>query len=130
MSDLVSTGEAARSLGVTVNTVKAWIRAGRLRAIRLPSGHFRIPRAEVERIRGNDGGRLAEAFRQRRRGLERAEEWLGRQPVEPRSIDDTLRWIDVMLRIGRAEGPPADPAPEETAARIERMRRRLARVRV
>lgn len=49
-SDWVTTGEAARLLGVrSINTVKRMIRDGRLRATR-PGSHYRVRRADVERL--------------------------------------------------------------------------------
>ncbi|MGC8760591.1 MAG: excisionase family DNA-binding protein [Bryobacteraceae bacterium] len=42
-SDLLTTGQAARLLGLTSGAVLKQIHAGRLPAIRTPGGHFRIP---------------------------------------------------------------------------------------
>ncbi len=41
--DYVTTGKAARMLGVGLNTIKRWIASGDLGAIRTPGGHWRIP---------------------------------------------------------------------------------------
>lgn len=49
--DGVSVRELAALLGVDPTTVYRWIRAGRVRAGRYPSGRRVIPRAEVDRIR-------------------------------------------------------------------------------
>ena len=51
MSDeLITTGEAARMLGVrSINTVKRLVREGRLPATR-PGSHYRLRRADVERL--------------------------------------------------------------------------------
>ncbi|MBW8073601.1 MAG: response regulator [Ferrovum sp.] len=38
----MTTGEAARLLGVGLNTVKRWINSGDLQGIRTPGGHWRI----------------------------------------------------------------------------------------
>lgn len=46
----ITTGEAARMLGVrSINTVKRLIRGGRLTAIR-PGGHYRVALSDVERM--------------------------------------------------------------------------------
>ena len=39
----LTTGDAARHLSVSPNTVKRWIAAGALRAYTTPGGHWRIP---------------------------------------------------------------------------------------
>jgi len=47
---LLRSGEAAEILGVDRHTIVKWIREGRIRAVRLPSGRYRIPESEVRRI--------------------------------------------------------------------------------
>lgn len=47
----LTTGDAARACDVSLVAVKKWIRQGKLRAIRTPGGHFRIPVDEFERFR-------------------------------------------------------------------------------
>lgn len=51
-SDMLTTGQASRRLGVSINTIKSWVQSGRLNAQRSPvaRGHLRIPREEVERL--------------------------------------------------------------------------------
>ena len=44
--------EAARLLGVSYQTVKQWIYRKRIRSVRTPGGHHRIPRSEVLRLGG------------------------------------------------------------------------------
>jgi excisionase family DNA binding protein len=48
--ELLTTGEAAELLGVSRWTCLRYIREGRLPAVRLPSGHMRIKRSDVERL--------------------------------------------------------------------------------
>lgn len=43
----LTTGQSAAVLGVTVNAVKAWIRAAQLPALRTPGGHHRIPEPDL-----------------------------------------------------------------------------------
>ena len=47
---LLTTGEVARMLFVTDETIRRWILDGRLPAINLPSGQKRIRRDDVEAI--------------------------------------------------------------------------------
>lgn len=48
----ISTGAAARLLGVTPDTVLKWIKRGRLEASRTAGGHYRVPRVALDRMRG------------------------------------------------------------------------------
>jgi len=47
---MLRSGEVAEILGVDRHTVVKWIKEGRIKAIRLPSGRYRIPESEVRRI--------------------------------------------------------------------------------
>ncbi|MSZ77757.1 MAG: helix-turn-helix domain-containing protein [Actinobacteria bacterium] len=49
--DLIPIGEAARILGVTVETVRRWNRAGQIEAGRTVGGQRRFRRSEVERVK-------------------------------------------------------------------------------
>jgi excisionase family DNA binding protein len=48
--ELLKVSEVAERLRVAESTVRGWITRGEVRAIRLPGGVYRIPRAEVERL--------------------------------------------------------------------------------
>ncbi len=48
--ELVRLPEAARQLGVSYPTLKQWIYRLRIRSVKTPGGHHRIPRAEVDRL--------------------------------------------------------------------------------
>ncbi len=47
---LLSTGQVAKRLGITVRTVYRWEKAGKLRPVRLPSGQRRFSAREVEAL--------------------------------------------------------------------------------
>ncbi|ATY86089.1 excisionase [Kyrpidia spormannii] len=47
-----SIGQVAKLLGVSVDRVRVWEKQGKIRCIRLPSGHRRYPEEEVRRILG------------------------------------------------------------------------------
>jgi len=47
---MLRSGEVARMLGVDRHTVDKWIKEGWIKAVRLPSGRYRIPESEVRRI--------------------------------------------------------------------------------
>jgi molybdopterin-binding protein len=48
----MSMGEAARAIGVSADTLRRWDREGKLRVTRDKRNHRRVPRSEVERLRG------------------------------------------------------------------------------
>lgn len=50
--NLVRPSEAARTIGITTQTLHAWRRRGYVVAIALPNGRFGIPTEEVTRLRG------------------------------------------------------------------------------
>ena len=49
---LFTTSEVAELLGTTRVSVWRWIKTGKIRAIKLPGGQYRIPREEVEKLLG------------------------------------------------------------------------------
>lgn len=48
--EALAIGEAARALGVTVETLRRWDRAGRIQSFRTPGGQRRFPRSEIDRL--------------------------------------------------------------------------------
>src|SRR5262247_753099 len=46
----LSPAEAAKALGVSYPTIKQWIYRKRIRSVRTPGGHHRIPRSELTRL--------------------------------------------------------------------------------
>ena len=49
MAELLHARVAAQILGVSYSTLKQWIYHGKLRSVRTPGGHHRIPRRELDR---------------------------------------------------------------------------------
>lgn len=52
MSELLRPEQAARILNVNVETIRRWIRLGKLKAIKLPGGYLRISRLDLQGICG------------------------------------------------------------------------------
>ncbi len=46
----VTAADAAKLLGVSYQTVKQWIYRKRIRSVRTPGGHHRIPASEIRRL--------------------------------------------------------------------------------
>ncbi|WP_048146551.1 IS607 family transposase [Pyrococcus abyssi] len=52
MERLLTPRQVAEILGVSFITIKRWIYSGKIRAVKLPTGKWRIPESEVKRILG------------------------------------------------------------------------------
>ena len=48
--EAVSLGDAARAIGVSVDTLRRWDRAGKLETVRDDRNQRRVPRGEIERL--------------------------------------------------------------------------------
>jgi molybdopterin-binding protein len=48
--EMLSPRDAALQLRISFPTIKQWIYAGKIRSIRTPGGHHRIPQKEVDRL--------------------------------------------------------------------------------
>ena len=55
----VPASEAARRLGISLDTLRRWDRAGRIRTVRDPGNRRLVPESEIERIRGKRGDGLS-----------------------------------------------------------------------
>jgi molybdopterin-binding protein len=55
-SDSLTPTEAAEALGVSYPTIKQWIYRKRIRSVKTPGGHHRIPRSELVRLGASAAG--------------------------------------------------------------------------
>ena len=67
----LSASEAARTLGISLDTLRRWDRGGRIKTERDAANRRRVPKAEVDRLLGDDGHHDLSA-RNRFRGIVRA----------------------------------------------------------
>lgn len=51
--------DAAEMIGVSYPTIKQWIYDGKIKSVKTPGGHHRIPESEIERLSGNKADRSA-----------------------------------------------------------------------
>ncbi len=58
LPDRLTAAEAAKAVGVSYATLKQWIYGKKIRSVRTPGGHHRIPVSEVARLRGAAVGPL------------------------------------------------------------------------
>ena len=54
-----SAAEAARALGISLDTLRRWDRAGRIRTERDAANRRLVPAVEIERLRGADPDRMS-----------------------------------------------------------------------
>lgn len=121
----LTTGQAARLLGVSPITVRRWIEDGnRLAgAYRTPGGHWRIPRRTVERARARDG--VDEALPGVRRALLFVRVRQGQDRLADRALVHLTQWAvsrgyavtEVVREIG--------PGVEERRDKLEQVRRAI-----
>ena len=50
MSSLLTPREAALRLGISYPTVKQWLYHGKIKAVKTPGGHYRIPESELDSL--------------------------------------------------------------------------------
>ncbi len=50
--ELLKLAEAARQVSISYPTLKQWIYAGKIRSVKTPGGHHRIPQSEIDRLTG------------------------------------------------------------------------------
>ncbi len=50
MAPLLTPRDAALRLGISYAAIKQWIYRGKLKAVKTPGGHYRIPEAELDAL--------------------------------------------------------------------------------
>jgi molybdopterin-binding protein len=125
MPDL-SMGEAARALDVSLDTLRRWDRAGKLRTVRDERNRRRVPEAEVERLSGHPARHAAGdglSARNRFPGIVRSVEVSGVMALVeieagPHRITAAIT-RDAVEELGLAPGRPATAAVKATSVLIE-----------
>ena len=120
-------GDAASALGVSVDTLRRWERAGKLHAERDQHGRRRVPAAEVERL-GGRGGRHATgaplSARNRFPGIVRSVEVEGVMALVEIEAGPFLVTAavtrDAVEELGLAPGVEATAAVKATSVMVER----------
>jgi molybdopterin-binding protein len=125
MADL-SMGEAARALDVSLDTLRRWDRAGKLRTVRDERNRRRVPEAEVSRLSGHPvrhapGDGLS--ARNRFPGIVRSVEVSGVMALVeieagPHRITAAIT-RDAVEELGLVPGKPATAAVKATSVMVE-----------
>jgi molybdopterin-binding protein len=129
MSDL-TLGEAARALGVSVDTLRRWDRAGKVRTVRDERNRRRVPTSEVERLSTHpDRHRTGDGFSARNRfpGVVRSVEVDGVMALVeieagPHRVTAAIT-RDAVEELGLAEGVVVTATVKATSVMVERERR-------
>lgn len=120
----VGLGEAARVLGVSVDTLRRWDRAGKLRVGRDASNRRVVEAIEIERLRGGEGSEALSA-RNRFRGVVRSVEVDGLLARVEIDVTEPARVVAIITResveeLGLAPGVSAAAVVKSTSVMVER----------
>ena len=89
--------EASRALGISVDTLRRWDRAGKIRVERDAANRRVVPAAEVERLRGPSGDETLSA-RNRFRGVVRSVELDGLLARVEIDVTEPSRVVAIVTR--------------------------------
>ena len=120
----LSAAEAARALGISVDTLRRWDRAGKLRVERDSANRRVVPAAEVERLRGRVGDQTLSA-RNRFRGIVRSVEVDGLIARIEIDVTEPARVVAIVTResveeLGLRAGMSAAGVVKSTSVMVER----------
>ena len=120
-------GDAARAIGVSVDTLRRWERAGKLRTTRDRANRGRVPRREIERLSGHPSRHPAGdslSARNRFPGVVRSVEIDGVMALVEIEAGPHLVTAavtrDAVEELGLAPGVPATAAVKATSVMVER----------
>src|ERR671914_606693 len=116
--------EAARALGISLDTLRRWDRAGKIRVERDAANRRMVPRREVERLRGAPGSEAMSA-RNRFRGVVRSVEVDGLLAKIEIDVTEPARVVAIITResaeeLGLKAGMSAAGVVKATSVMVER----------
>jgi molybdopterin-binding protein len=119
-------GEAARAIGVSLDTLRRWDRAGKLQTVRDARNRRRVPEAEIARLSGHPPRKPAGdglSARNRFPGIVRSVEVAGVMALVeieagPHRITAAIT-RDAVEELGLAPGKPATAAVKATSVMVE-----------
>jgi len=120
----LSAAEAARALGVSLDTLRRWDRAGKIRVERDAANRRTVPSSEVERIRGAQGSETISA-RNHFRGIVRSVEADGLLARVEIDVVEPARVVAIITResaeeLGLEPGMSAAGVVKATSVMVER----------
>lgn len=120
---MYTAAEAARALGISLDTLRRWDRAGKIETSRDASNRRLVAVAEVERLRGQRPDRLS--ARNRLAGVVRDVEIDGLLAQVTLDVTEPATVVAVVTRdavteLGLAPGDPATAVVKATSVMLER----------
>src|SRR5687768_7227846 len=120
----LSAAEAARALGISVDTLRRWDRDGKIRVERDSANRRVVPASEVERLRGRTGGETLSA-RNRFRGVVRSVELDGLLARIEIDVTEPSRVVAIVTResaeeLGLKPGMSAAGVVKSTSVMVEK----------
>ena len=115
--------EAARALGISIDTLRRWDRSGRIRTQRDAANRRLVPAAEIERLKGADGDRMS--ARNHFRGVVRDVKLDGLLAQVEIDVTEPARVVAIITRdaaeeLGLKPGMGAAAVVKATSVMIER----------
>jgi molybdopterin-binding protein len=119
-----SAAEAARALGISLDTLRRWDRLGKIRVERDSANRRVVPASEVERLRGQQGSDQLSA-RNRFRGTVRSVEIEGLLAQVEIDVTEPTRVVAIITResaeqLGLKPGGSATGVVKATSVMVER----------
>lgn len=119
----LSAAEAARALGISVDTLRRWDRDGKIRVERDAANRRLVPASEVERLRGAPGSETLSA-RNRFRGVVRSVEVDGLLARVEIDVTEPARVVAIVTResaeeLGLKPGMSAAGVVKSTSVMVE-----------
>jgi molybdopterin-binding protein len=121
--ELLTASEAARALGISLDTLRRWDRTGRIRTQRDKANRRLVPSSEVTRLRGRTSEELS--ARNRFRGVVRAVEVEGFLARVELDVTGPARVVAIITReaaeeLGLGPGQEAVAVVKSTSVMVER----------
>lgn len=121
---ILTAAEAARALGISLDTLRRWDRAGKIRVERDSANRRLVPATEVERLSGAQGAAQSSA-RNRFRGVVRAVTVEGLIAQVEIDVTEPARVVAIITResaeqLGLKPGMSASGVVKATSVMVER----------
>jgi molybdopterin-binding protein len=115
--------EAARALGISLDTLRRWDRSGRIRTERDAANRRLVPAAEIDRLKGSDADRMS--ARNRFRGVVREVKVEGLLAQVELDVTEPARVVAIITRdaaeeLGLKPGMGAAAVVKATSVMVEK----------